>query len=85
LAEVIAELKGQAQQQQWRCNQPCCQTLTESNTQRPTKAASLRRSSEARKSHDIYQSDRSEEYFNRYYRRSEFDMKKVTRVEKTKL
>lgn len=50
-----------------------------------SKASVLRRSSDSRRSSWIYKSDRSEEYFNRYYRRSEFDMHKILNVEKTKL
>lgn len=45
----------------------------------------MRNSYDFRRQKQVYKNDKSEEYFNRYYRKSEFDMHKIYSIEKTKL
>ena len=91
LEALISELKAMeltGGNRAGACRRPCCVVLDEedhSDEMRHTKAAHLRRYSDARRSSGAYKNDRSEEYFNRYYRRSEFDMRRVTNVQATRM
>jgi hypothetical protein len=78
LAQLIEELRT------GRCGQPCC-APREPDRLPGSKASELRKSSDARRSEHVYKNDKSEEYFNRYYRKSEFDIHRITNVEKTRM
>ena len=86
LAELIMEMRdfNRSRDMSQGCTMPCCKVVEE-NIPFKTKALSLRKSTDARRASQIYKSDKSEEYFNRYYRKSEFDMHRVLNVEKTKM